>query len=376
MRIAVIGAGVAGAAAALALARSGARVTLFDQYAPGHDRGSSHGATRLFRTAYFEHPDYVPILQRALAGWKALNAETGERVFIQSGVIEAGPADGFLMPGLDAAIARHSLPVDRLTRAALKKDHPALSIPDAFEAIFERDAGFILADKALAAMLRLAEAAGATLRAETRVARWSPAKVGVAVETPTGAEIFDRLIIAAGSWADALIGLEAAHVALVEKTLFWRKPETNAFTLEAGFAPFGVETEDGAFFYGFPAIDRDGVKIAEHTKRETIRDHGERTAQPAQGEEDAIDAFLARFCPALAGRRGKFQRCLYEMSADGDFLIDRHPGCDRVIFAAGLSGHGFKFAPALGEALRHMALEDETPAEWAFLSLKRFSQTP
>ncbi|MCB2096237.1 MAG: FAD-dependent oxidoreductase, partial [Parvularculaceae bacterium] len=100
MRIAVIGAGVAGAAAALALARSGARVTLFDQYAPGHDRGSSHGATRLFRTAYFEHPDYVPILQRALAGWNALNAETGERVFIQSGVIEAGPADGFLMPGL------------------------------------------------------------------------------------------------------------------------------------------------------------------------------------------------------------------------------------------------------------------------------------
>lgn len=372
MRIAVIGAGVAGAAAALALARSGARVTLFDQYATGHDRGSSHGATRLFRTAYFEHPDYVPILQRALAGWKALNAETGERVFIQSGVIEAGPADGFLMPGLDAAIARHSLPVDRLTRAALKKDHPALSIPDAFEAIFERDAGFILADKALAAMLRLAEAAGATLRARTRIARWSPAKDGVAVETPTGAEIFDRLIIAAGSWADALIGLEAAHVALVEKTLFWRKPETNAFTLEAGFAPFGVETEDGAFFYGFPAIDRDGVKVAEHTRRETIRDHGARTAQPAPGEEDAIDAFLGRFCPALAGRRGKFQRCLYEMSADGNFLIDRHPDCDRVIFAAGLSGHGFKFAPALGEALRHMALEDETPAEWAFLSLKRF----
>ena len=358
-KVAVIGAGMAGSAAALHLARRGARVTLFDQYAFGHDRGSSHGATRLFRTAYFEHPDYVPILQRALSMWRAFERDAGETLFYQTGVLEAGPPDGFLLTGLRKAIAMHDLPVVHLDAAALARAHPLMTLPPSFEAVFEREAGFVLAGRTVAHQVRLATAHGARLRPETRIAGWSPVKDGVAVETGDGAEIFDRVIIAAGAFADGLLDLPSAAVTPVAKTLYWRRPDTDQFDLGKGFAPFAVETADGRFFYGFPSIDAEGVKVAEHARDEDA--------------EADLEAFLAATIPALAGRPGARQGCLYENSSDRHFLIDRHPRSDRIIFAAGLSGHGFKFAPALGETLAIMALEDRTPAEWEFLSLKRFS---
>lgn len=358
-KVAVIGAGMAGSAAALHLARRGAKVTLFDQYAFGHESGSSHGATRLFRTAYFEHPDYVPILQRALSMWRSFERDAGEVLFHQTGVLEAGPPDGFLLTGLRQAIATHGLPVAHLDAAALRRDHPLLTLPPSFEAVYEREAGFVLAGKTVAHQIRLAKAHGARLRPDTRIAGWLPAKDGVAVETGDGAETFDRVVIAAGALADSLLGLPPAAVTPVPKTLYWRRPDTDQFDLGKGFAPFAVETADGRLFYGFPSIDAAGVKVAEHT-----------------GDEDAeadLEAFLAATIPALAGRPGSRQGCLYENSSDHHFLIDRHPRSDRVIFAAGLSGHGFKFAPVLGETLAIMALEERTPAEWEFLSLKRFS---
>ncbi|MCB2114218.1 MAG: N-methyl-L-tryptophan oxidase [Parvularculaceae bacterium] len=376
MRIAIIGAGLAGASAALALAQAGAQTAVFEQFALRHDKGSSHGPTRLFRTAYFERPDYVPILKRALAGWRRLERAAGETLFHQTGVVEAGPPDGFLMPGLARAVAEHDLPVERLSRAALKRDHRNLVLPEHFDAIFEKDAGFILSDRAHGALLRLARECGARLAPDTRVTRWEPAKDGVAIWTAQGKEIFDRLVIAAGSWANALVGVEAAKIEIAEMSVFWRKPATRDFNLDAGFAPFGVETQDGEFYYGFPAIDGDGVKLGEHTRRSAIASHADRTDAPAPGEEAMIDTFLERFIPALAHRPGAHQRCLYEMSADGDFLIDRHPLCDRVIFLAGLSGHGFKFAPVLGEAIAAMAHGQATPAEWEFLSLRRFAASP
>lgn len=371
-RVAVIGAGMAGSSAALHLSRRGARVALFDQFDFAHDKGSSHGATRLFRTAYFEHPNYVPILQRARAMWRKLERDAGETLFHETGVLEAGPPEGFLLAGLRAAIERHKLPVIHLGAEALKREHPLLTLPPSFEAIFEREAGFVLAGKTVAHQIRLAREGGAALRPQTRISSWEPRKDGVAIVTAAGEEIFDRLVIAAGAWANSLIDLPLAEVTPVPKTLFWRRPDTDQFSLGKGFAPFGVETADGRFFYGFPAIDADGVKVAEHTGGQSLARPEDRGPDPAPNEEGDLDAFLAAMIPALAGRPGKHQGCLYEVSSDHHFLIDRHPKSDRVVFAAGLSGHGFKFAPVLGETLAIMTLEDRTPADWEFLSLKRF----
>ncbi len=372
-RIAVVGAGMAGSSAAMRLALRGAQVTLFDQFQFGHEMGSSHGTTRLFRTAYFEHPNYVPILQRAMSMWKEFEKQIGETLFVQAGVLEAGPHDGFLLAGLRAAIETHRLPVDFLDAAALKRDHPLLTLPPSFEAVFEHEAGFVFAGKTVASQIRIAKENGAQLRPQARIASWAPAKDGVALITDRGEDIFDRVVIAAGVWANGLLDLPVAEVTPVPKTLFWRQPETDAFDLGNGFAPFAVETEDGRLFYGFPSIDADGVKVAEHTGGESLASPEDRSFDPAPNEEADLDAFLLSTIPSLAGRPGKHQGCLYEISSDHHFLIDRHPKSDRVIFAAGLSGHGFKFAPVLGEALAIMALEDRTPEGWEFLSLARFS---
>lgn len=371
--VAVIGAGAAGSAAAFHLARSGAKVTLYDQFAFGHDRGSSHGATRLFRTAYFEHPNYVPILQRALRMWLSLDEETGEKNFYQEGVLEAGPPDGGFMTGLRAAIAAHDLPVRAVSETTLRREHPHMTLPARYEAWFEEEAGFVLAGKAVARFVRLAAAHGARLKPKTPVFGWEADAKGVLIATGDGDVRHDRLVIAAGSWANRLLDIPAADVKPWPRTLFWRRPDTDEFNIGHGFKPFGIETDDGRFFYGFPAIDADGVKVAEHTGGHAIATPEDRGDAPAPGESAAMDEFLAATIPALAGRPGAFQRCLYEVSSDHHFIVDRHPKSERVVFAAGLSGHGFKFAPALGEALAIMALEGRTPEEWAFLSLKRFS---
>jgi len=370
--VAVIGAGMAGSAAALHLARAGARVTLFDQFAFGHDRGSSHGASRLFRIAYFEHPDYVPILQRAFSMWKAFEKEAGETLFHQTGVIEAGPPEGGFMQGLAKAVADHRLPVPQLTPADIAREHPQLRLPPHYTAWFEREAGFVLAGKTVWHQIRLAKEAGAALRPQTPILGWTPGADGVVVETAAGPRTFDRLVIAAGAWANGLLGLPLADVKPWPRTLFWRRPQTDDFRL-GKFACFAVEQEDGRFFYGFPAIDDQGVKVAEHSGGAAIARPEDRSDGAEPGENEAIDAFLEATIPALARQPGTFQRCLYEVSADHHFLIDRHPRSARVVFAAGLSGHGFKFAPVLGEALAVMTLEDHTPEHFKFLSLKRFA---
>lgn len=370
--VAVIGAGMAGSAAAMHLARAGARVTLFDQFAFGHDRGSSHGATRLFRIAYFEHPDYVPILQRAFAMWKSLEKEAGEPLFHQTGVLEAGAPEGGFMQGLAKAVADHDLPVPQLDAAQIAREHPHLRLPAHFIAYFEREAGFVLAGKTVAHQIRFAKEAGAALRAQTPVLGWSAAADGVAVETAAGAETFDRLVITAGAWANDLLNLPKADVKPWPRTLFWRRPQTDEFAL-GKFACFAIEEDDGRFFYGFPSIDDQGVKVAEHSGGAAIAHPEDRGDSAEPGESEAIDAFLDQRIPALARQPGSFQRCLYEVSSDHHFLIDRHPASDRVVFAAGLSGHGFKFSPVLGEALSIMTLEDRTPEHFKFLSLQRFA---
>ncbi len=370
--VAVIGAGMAGSAAAMHLARRGARVTLFDQYAYGHDRGSSHGATRLFRIAYFEQPDYVPILQRAYTLWKALENDAGEKLFYETGVLQAGSPSGGFVQGLAKAVVDHGLRVPQLDAAEIARDHPQLKLPAHFIAYFEREAGFVMAGKTVHHQIRLAKEAGANLRPETPVTGWTPSTDGVVVETQAGPLTFDYAVITAGAWANNLLNLPAADVKPWPRTLFWRRPQTDGFSL-GQFSCFAVEEEDGRFFYGFPAIDDDGVKVAEHSGGAAIARPEDRGNEAEPGESEEIDAFLRARIPALAGQPGKFQRCLYEVSADHHFLIDRHPLSDRVVFAAGLSGHGFKFSPVLGEALASMALDGETPRHFKFLSLARFA---
>ncbi|MCA8889609.1 MAG: N-methyl-L-tryptophan oxidase [Parvularculaceae bacterium] len=375
MNCAIIGAGVIGSATALALTQTGAKVTLFDRFDFGHDHGSSHGPTRLFRTAYFEHPDYVPLLKRAQGMWRALQAAAGEQLVFETGVVETGPPDGFVISGVRRAAREHKLHVETLNRTQLEEKCPGLAPPSSHDVLFEREAGFLRADMIINAQLGLAHNNGAIMRPGTNITSWHAGRDGVRVETPSGTEKFDRLIIACGPWANDMLGDVGVKCSPVAKALFWRRTPNASYSNTNGFTPFAVETDDARMFYGFPAIDEDGVKFGEHTGGAALAGADDRPATPTNDDIDSAEAFLGAFIRPLAGKADKHAMCTYAMSPDGHFVIDRHPlDAERVCFAAGLSGHGFKFAPVIAEALARMAVSEDDPDGFAFLSLKRFTE--
>lgn len=372
LECAVIGAGAVGAAAAYHLARAGAAVTLFEQYPLLHDRGSSHGATRLFRLAYFERSDYAPLLRRSVEMWRDLEIASGERLFFQIGAFQAGAGDGVLIPGLLKTAAEHDLQVEKLSDREVSERFPWFNLPKDFAAVVEPQAGFILAEQAVRTHLEAARALGVRILAECKVRGWRSQRGRLTLETDNGDFRFDRVVVTPGAWANALLGDLGVDIRPVRKTLHWIAADDNRFKVAAGFTPFAIETKPAELFYGFPATDDDGVKVAFHSDGPAASspESIDRTVSP---EEDApVVTALNSLAPGLPSAIYRRKVCLYEMSPDGHFIIDQHPDDERVVFAVGLSGHGFKFTPIIGEILSDLAIDGGTLSPIGFLRLNRF----
>ena len=374
-RCAIVGGGVVGLAAAAALAETGAPVALFDRFGPLHRHGSSHGATRLFRLAYFEHPDYVPLLQRALGQWREMTTRNGSAVFHETGVIEAGPADGELVAGVRRASETHGLTTKALSQTEARARFPWLELPDRTEVLIEPEAGFINSDAALQAFIDRAGAAGAEFHWGEPATELEVSDGGLALHTDVGQYAVDRLILAPGAFAADVFRLLDCDlpqpIVPVEKILCWQAPGVGGWGVGDGTRPFAVEKDNGEIFYGFPAIDAFGVKVGRHSGGDRLANAAVRAyANPE--ETAAIAGFLETHIPGLAGRDGKRAACLYAMSPDGDFIVDRLASDNRIAYAVGLSGHGFKFAPVLGEALAAMCLDQPFTPTTEFLSAARF----
>jgi len=368
----VIGTGGMGAAAARHLARRGARVLGLDRFPPPHDRGSSHGHTRLIRTAYYEHPDYVPLLLRARAAWRELEAETGRRLLFDSGVVMAGPEGCELIRGSCLAAEIHGLAVERLTAGEAAGRWPALRLPDAWDVIFEAAAGHLLVEDCVRGYLDAAMRAGADLRFGVTVHGWRESGNGVVVETDAGSFTAGRLVLCPGAWAAGLLRLPDAPLTVLRKSLFWFEPAERAIHEPAALPCFACDTPAG-FFYGFPALDERGVKLAEHSGGGPVADPlaVDRGIDP--GERRAIETFRDAHLPRLGGRLAAHATCLYTMTPDHHFLLGLHPHHPQVAIAAGFSGHGFKFASVVGEILADLATTGRTPHPIAFLAPGRFT---
>lgn len=372
-KVAVIGAGVTGSAAALSLARAGADVHLFEQYPFRHTRGSSHGPTRLFRLAYFERPEYVPLLHRSLELWRDLEKHADVPLFQQSGLLEIGQAGGPLLSGIRAAATAHHLELEQLDADALSARYPQLTLEAGAEVVFEVVAGYLLSSHILRTQINLAIAAGATPHPEETITGCHPSGDGLHLHTTAGNHSIDRMVLATGTWAGDWLG-DLVPLKILEKPLFWFAGEGNTFDAGGSFPPFAVERTDNRFFYGFPAIDKSGVKIAEHTGGREIPDHDSRLNAATPEEREDVKNFVAAHLPGIKPEISREETCLYEMSPDGDFIINHHPETDRISIAAGLSGHGFKFAPVIGELLKGMALDQDPDPAANFLKLDRFTR--
>jgi monomeric sarcosine oxidase len=368
----VLGTGGIGSAALYQLARRGVRAIGVDRFHPPHDRGSSHGQTRVIRQAYFEHPSYVPLLLDSYRRWHELEQTTGRHLYDEIGLVEIGPPDGIVVPGVLRAASEHGLEVEQLTAAEVTESWSGLQVPSLLAAVFERRAGYLLVEDCVRAHLAAAQAAGAELLTDTPVRNWSATDCDVRVQTDRGELQAGRLIVTAGAWATTLLHGLSVQLEVRRKSLFWFHAESPEYEVASGLPVFLFELPAGVF-YGFPKLDEQGVKVAEHSGGCVVNDPLDLDRSVDMIEQQRVTDFLTAHLPNVSHRVVEHAVCLYTMSPDEHFIVDRHPVHANVTFAAGLSGHGFKFAPVLGAALADLSLAGTTNLPVEFLSLSRFA---
>ena len=366
----VLGVGGVGSSALDHFARRGLRVVGLDRFPTAHAKGSAHGQTRLIRQAYFEHPDYVPLLKRAYALWEDLEARTGESLYCQSGVLQVGPRGGRIIDGVLASAQQHQLAIDELTPREVTERFPGFVVPDSVAAVLETRAGFLYVEDCIRAATAQAVQAGATLKTDETVQGWSAAPGRVEVVTDKETYTASHLVITAGSWAADFLADLGIKFEVVRKSLYWFEPQSAVYHVDNGAPGFIIETPAGNF-YGFPQIDDMGVKVAEHTGGYPVPDPLAVDRTEHTEETERVTDFLADYLPEVSTRQKHFDVCLYTLSPDRNFVVDRHSEYPNVSFAAGLSGHGFKFASVLGEVLADLSMGLPTSAPVDFLSCRR-----
>jgi sarcosine oxidase len=370
--VAVIGLGVTGSAAVAALARRGLRVAGIDRFAPGHERGSSHGATRVIRLGYFEHPSYVPLARAAYPLWRELEARSGVPLLTVTGILEMGAPDSELVAGTLQSARLHGLPHEILDAARVMKRFPAFRLPDDFTGVFQPDGGILRAEPAVAAFQAVARATGAELRTDERVLGVAPDGDGVRVTTERREVRAGCAVVAAGPWLPSLLPQFALPLRVTRQVLAWFTPARHASRFAAPHFPvFLLQNADGVF-YGF-AADATGVKIARHHHLDEAVDPDTCDRTVSAADEAIVRAAIKAHVPDAGGPLAAAKTCLYTMTPDGDFIIDRLPGCPRIIVASPCSGHGFKFAPVVGDILAGLATTGRTEHDISRFSLGRFA---
>jgi sarcosine oxidase len=361
----VVGLGVQGAAVLHELARRGVRVAGVDMHAAPHEYGSSNGRTRIIREAYFEDPLYVPLVQRAYELWHDLEELTGTVLYRRTGGVMAGPADGVLVTGTLASARAHGLEHELLDADALRRRFPAL-LPDADHVgVVEPRAGVLLAEPCSRTLLTLARGYGAQLSTGTRITSWHTDRGDVVLDG-TGVQLRARQVVfAAGPWLNALLAGEQAASPLrlpltVERQVpHWFAPAPGRNVFHAEVCPVTIlEYEPGRFIYTLPDVGH-GVKAGIHHEGAAVDpDAVDRTITDA--DERAVRAVLEQWMPGATERVVDASVCMYTNTPDGHFIVDRHPSHENVWLLSACSGHGFKFAPALGELVADLVLEGET----------------
>jgi monomeric sarcosine oxidase len=366
----VLGTGGVGSAAVYQLAKRGARVAGIDQFPGGHDRGSSHGETRVIRQAYFEHADYVPLLLRAYELWRALEREADADLLHQVGLLQVGPPEGFVIRGVLEAARQHHLAVEPLPADEVPRRFPGLRAPESSVGVFEPAAGYLKVERCVLTHIAEAKAHGAEFQFGVTAREFRPDGDGIRVETDQGLFSAAKLIVTAGPWAPQLLAKLGVPLFVRRKHLYWFPTSDASYHEASGCPTYLYELAQGVY-YGFPQIDELGVKVAEHSGGAVVDDPTTDTRPLDSADLARVEAFLAQCLPGVGRPMQRRSVCFYTMSPDEHFIVDRHPTLAHVYFAAGLSGHGFKFTSVLGEALADLALEGRTLLPIGFLGQKR-----
>lgn len=370
----VVGLGAMGSAALYHLAARGCRVVGVDAHDPPHALGSTHGRSRIIREAYYEHASYVPLVRRAYANWDALERASGAKLFRRTGGLMIGATDSALVRGALRSATLHDIEVETLSAVEIAGRYPAYAPAQDMIGVYEHSAGVLFPEACVRSHLELAKSRGAEVRTSTRVTGLSRSNEFVTAWTTDGSISARRLIVAAGPWANALLEMLGARAPLVveRQTMHWFDAIGDRSTLAPEHFPIAlIEHEENRIFYTIPDFG-DGVKAAIHYEGSFVSPESvDRAAGPADTEP--VTALLGRFVPTAAGAIRESAVCLYTNAPDLDFIIDAVDGMPNVVLVSACSGHGFKFASAVGEVAAQLALDENLDIDISHFRANRFA---
>jgi sarcosine oxidase len=357
----VLGAVAMGSAAAYHLARRGEPVLLVEQFALGHDRGSSHGSARITRHSYAD-PAYARLMPAAFAAWRGLEADAGETLYVRTGGVSFGPAEVGYVDRVATNLEQFRIPHRRMSGAEWNAIHPAFGLPGDADVVFEPDAGMLKAARALAIEVELARQLGPSTRIMegTAVRRVDLDAAHPTLLTDDGRIEAERLIVAAGAWTARLIPSLARRLRPTRQSVFYFRPaDPSPFSL--GRFPVFIYLGPGDLdaFYGMPMALGLGVKVARHGGPDVDPDRSPRDV--AEADAAPVRSFLRTCLPDLAGAPiDRSEVCLYTMAPDEHYQIALHPGRDDEVVASPCSAHAYKFSCLIGAILAELAIEGTT----------------
>jgi sarcosine oxidase len=360
-----------GSATLFHLAARGLRVLGLERFDLLHEQGSSHGLTRIIRLAYAEDPSYVALLQRSYHLWRELEGQAGEQLLYITGSVDAGPPDGSIFPGALSSSVLHGLAHEIMDGAELRRCFPGYHLPATTQCLYQPDGGFLLPERCNLAHVTAALSRGAEVRCREPVLEWGVTGTRVWVTTADGRYEAGKLVICAGAWAAKLIP-ELEELAVPERqVLGWFQPARPEYFQPGAFPVFNLEVDEGRF-YGLPSFLIPGFKLGKyhHRGEQVDADRVNREAEPE--DEELLRAFVRRYFPDGAGPTVMLKVCLFTNSPDHHFIVDLHPDHPEVAFAAGFSGHGYKFCSVVGEIMADLVQRGETTHDIGLFRLNRF----
>ena len=369
----VVGVGSMGSAACYHLARRGIKVLGLEQFALAHELGAHHGQSRVIRLAFYPFAEYIPLLRRAYSLWEELEAETNGGLFQITGGAFMGPPESELIRRASDVSRKEELAYEIWDQAQLHQRFPQFHLPTGFQVFYDPQAGYLRPELAVAAQAKLAANLGAEIHSQEPVVEWHTDAEAVVVQTTRQKYEADHLILAGGAWSQQLLAELNLPLTVTRQVLAWYRPDDPQSFALGRFPIWFVEIQPGCGHYGFPLIEgNDGIKIAldmpgQVTNPEAI------DRQVSQDDVENLHEFLSNYIPAAAGELVSATVCLYTNSPDNHFFIDSHPEQNRVTVACGFSGHGFKFASAVGEGLAELAVDRTTKIPLEFFGFGRLN---
>jgi sarcosine oxidase len=368
----VVGVGGMGSATLYQLARRGVKVLGLEQFDIPHDLGSSHGVNRIIRLAYWEHPDYVPLLHRAFELWREIENRSGERLLVITGSIDAGAPESDTVSGSLRSCEVHHLRHERLDADALHARFPGYRLPKQLAAVYQPDGGFVLSERVIVAHVTAAHELGAVVNAREAVLDIDASDRGVTIRTRRGAYRAGRVVLTAGPWAAKLAPV-LTRVAVPERqVMLWTQPRRPDLFRLGAFPVFNMDVPEGRY-YGFPVFGIPGFKLGKYHHRREQVDPDRVNREPSPEDEEILRVALRRYFPDADGPAMTLKTCLFTNTPDEHFILDLLSHSPPIAVAAGFSGHGYKFCSVVGEIMADFVMDGGTRWDVELFRLSRFA---